>query len=123
MIDDATLDALAANAKSAILEHEVPGKSLLTRRWAMMAVEARTVEALVEEVRSLRGAIASQDARERAAGEKCSVPYDEHGCDWPDAAAEKIVFLRAEIEDLKRVQAFNTSRNFAPGLREQGSRT
>lgn len=58
------LDALASNAKKAIQEHEVPGKSLLTRRWAMVAVEARTIEALVEEVRESRAQLARLLVRE-----------------------------------------------------------
>src|SRR4051812_44435244 len=55
----------------------------------------RCVECLRGDVWLLRGAMDSQDHRERLAGEKCGVPYAEHGCDWPDAAAEEVLRLRA----------------------------
>ena len=45
---------------------------------------------------TLRGAMAAQDERERLAGERCGVPCELHGCDWPEAVA-------AEVERLRRI--------------------
>ena len=53
-------------------------------------------------IRELEGAMDSQDNREREAGEKCDIPYSEHGCDWPDAAADRIIFLRSENQRLRQ---------------------
>lgn len=48
----------------------------------------------------LRGSIAAQDERERLAGEKCGVDWEMHGCDWPDAVAERVLWLRSEVDRL-----------------------
>lgn len=37
------------------------------------------------------GAMGAQDERERVAGELCGVNAMEHGCDWPNAVAERLV--------------------------------
>lgn len=66
--------------------------------WAL----ARIAE-LEQEAAMLRGAMLAQDNREKAAGERCGVPYHEHGCDWPDAAAD-------EIETLKKLLAGQAER-------------
>jgi hypothetical protein len=62
---------------------------------------------LVAERENLRGAMAAQDGRERAAGEKCGVSYDIHGCDWPDAVAEEVnrlcgIYDRARSAETER---------------------
>jgi hypothetical protein len=54
----------------------------------------RRAQAAEAEVGLLRGAIEAQDGRERAAGAACGVPYEEHGCDWPNAVAEEVARLR-----------------------------
>jgi hypothetical protein len=51
-------------------------------------------ESLLKQIELLKGAIAAQDSRELLAGIKCGVPYEEHGCDWPDAVADKVLELR-----------------------------
>lgn len=61
----------------------------------------QTVSELEENLRLVRGAMAAQDAREKKAGEVCGVSYDEYGCDWPDAAAERIINLKKELEFYK----------------------
>ncbi len=53
--------------------------------------------ALRAEHATLRGALAAQDEREKQAGERCGVPYELHGCDWPDAVAEKLTALRGAL--------------------------
>lgn len=53
----------------------------------------------------LKGAMRAQDDREKAAGEKCGVDYAQWGCDWPDAAAEKILDLRRQLKSLRRIVA------------------
>ena len=57
------------------------------------------------EVRTLRaglddayGSMAAQDEREKVAGEMCGVMYHLHGCDWPDAVAERVVALEAQAK-------------------------
>lgn len=42
-----------------------------------------------------------QDQLEKEAGVKCNVDYDIFGCDWPDAAANRIIFLRERIKKLE----------------------
>jgi hypothetical protein len=56
------------------------------------------VNALERERDLARGAMAAQDMREMAAGDKCGVPYHKHGCDWPDAAAEQLLATRRELQ-------------------------
>lgn len=48
------------------------------------------VQALVAEIRLFRGAMDAQDERERQASERCGVPYEQYGCDWPDAVADEV---------------------------------
>lgn len=55
------------------------------------------------ELETSRGASAAQDERERVAGKLCGVPYEEHGCDWPDAAAEKLVFFRDGLKQVEHI--------------------
>jgi hypothetical protein len=64
------------------------GLDMLTRPLAERAQAAES------EVSLLRGTIEAQDGRERAAGAACGVPYEEHGCDWPNAVAEEVARLR-----------------------------
>jgi len=45
-----------------------------------------------------RGAIAAQGEREQQAGERCGVPTLIHGCDWPDAVAEKVIAQRSALQ-------------------------
>lgn len=49
--------------------------------------------------RRVRRLLAAQDEREKAAGAKCSVPYEQHGCDWPDAVADEVLALRARVAE------------------------
>ena len=64
------------------------------------AAHARIVEQL-EEIALLKGAMAAQDEREQKAGERCGVPYEQHGCDWPDWMAEKVLSQAARIAQLE----------------------
>lgn len=79
--------------------------------------------ALETEAAKLRGAMDSQDNREREAGEKCGVSYLENGCDWPDAVAEKVLALRCENERLRtiiaqaREQFTDSERPFYAGMK------
>jgi len=60
--------------------------------------EARVALAAAEnECYLLKGAMAAQDGREQAAGERCGVSALEHGCDWPDAVADSVVDLRRQL--------------------------
>ena len=64
------------------------------------AAHARIVEQL-EEITLLKGAMAAQDEREQKAGERCGVSYEQHGCDWPDWMAEKVLSQSARIAELE----------------------
>lgn len=67
----------------------------------------RTIQRdLEEKIELTRGAMQSQDGREREAGERCGVDYNEFGCDWPAAAADKINFLRTALAEAQRVVAY-----------------
>jgi hypothetical protein len=57
---------------------------------------------LRQRVGELQGALAAQDQRERKAGEKCGVSYQEHGCDWPDAIAERLAWSQHRVKDLQQ---------------------
>jgi hypothetical protein len=57
-----------------------------------------------QEIALLKGAIAAQDERERKAGERCAVPYEQHGCDWPDWMAEKLLSQAARIAQLEALK-------------------
>ena len=50
----------------------------------------------------LQGALTAQDRREQEAGKACGVLWEEHGCDWPMAVAEKVIALRALLTELRR---------------------
>jgi hypothetical protein len=54
------------------------------------------IERLTAERDAIRGAMESQDERERQAGIACGILWDEWGCDWPAAVAERIIHLRRE---------------------------
>ena len=69
---------------------------------AFIAHARQDIPKLLTEIDHLRGAIAAQDDRARQAGEACGVPYELHGCGWPDAVAEEVQVLRADIASLKR---------------------
>lgn len=56
---------------------------------------------LTAEVATLRGAMAAQIERERVAGERCGVPYEQHGCDWLEWVADEVLKLRAENAALR----------------------
>jgi hypothetical protein len=46
----------------------------------------------------LRGAMQAQDERELRAAAACGVPYEQHGCDWPDAVADAVLALRSALD-------------------------
>jgi hypothetical protein len=56
---------------------------------------------LKDEYKLLQGAMNAQDEREKQAGINCGVHYNEHGCDWPFAVAEKLVAAKREIARLR----------------------
>jgi hypothetical protein len=63
--------------------------------------------AYVREVELLRGAMRAQDERQRLAGEKCGVPYAEHGCDWPDAVSDLLIETRqAQLEQARLISGY-----------------
>jgi len=68
----------------------------------VLAKKRALTEALAEVV-LLRGAIAAQDEREKAAGILCGVPYEQHGCDWPDWVAEELNYQRSQAEHWQRM--------------------
>lgn len=57
-----------------------------------------------ERAEKAEGAMAAQDERERLAGERCGISTEEHGCDWPDAVAERVVHLRDRLHDAKAAE-------------------
>lgn len=81
---------------------------------ALVVAARNALPALLAEVRASRaeiaglradlamasGTIHAQDERERRAGERCGITYEQHGCDWPDAMAEEVLRLRAERDAL-----------------------
>lgn len=88
---------------SYMVEHcEDCGDLVLCEYHSLASVAAEMKDILQAEIAMLRGAIAAQDDRARKAGERCGVPYELHGCDWPDAMAEEVQVVRAEIASLKR---------------------
>jgi hypothetical protein len=54
-------------------------------------------ELMVRSLALLAGSIDAQDEREQQAGERCGVSRAEHGCDWPDAVAERVLVLTAAL--------------------------
>lgn len=60
------------------------------------------VERLQRDLDLARGAMQAQDNREKAAGEKCGVPYASGGCDWPDEVAEEVLRLQRENDELRK---------------------
>lgn len=67
----------------------------------LVCTQAAEIELLKDTLAGLRSAMTKQTERERRAGEHCHVPYVVHGCEWPDAVAERILFLEAEVAALK----------------------
>jgi len=53
--------------------------------------------ALEADLELARGAMRAQDEREQQAGARCGVPWEQHGCDWPDGAATEVLALRADL--------------------------
>ena len=49
---------------------------------------------LEAQIQFLRTDILAQRKREIEAGALCDLPYEWHGCDWPNAAAQMILWLR-----------------------------
>ena len=67
----------------------------------IIASQTAIIAQQAEEIALLKGTIASQDEREKKAGERCGVPYEQHGCDWPDWMAEKVLSQAARIAELE----------------------
>lgn len=65
-----------------------------------MAAQLKELQDLKQELALVKGAMNAQDERERAAGQLCGIPYEEHGCDWPDAVADAL-----NVERKKRLEA------------------
>lgn len=59
---------------------------------------AELLAKVTEEVKTLRGAIAAQDARDLAACERVGIP--PQGCDTADELADEVLGLKAELADL-----------------------
>jgi len=97
-VDD-TAELRAENARLAAERDAHGDRDMLLAEWNKAAAERD----------DLRGAMAAQDGRERAAGEKCGVPYDIHGCDWPDAVAEEVNRLRSELKYCNSMNASLTT--------------
>jgi hypothetical protein len=87
-------------------------RDAVDRLWSTLAGRLSDSEKEVERLRAelslVRGAMAAQDERERKAGERCGVPYEQHGCDWPEWVADEVLKLRERlkpkpvvIEDMK----------------------
>lgn len=77
---------------------------------ARKATEERSAK-LENDVRLLRGSVEAQDEREQRAGEKCGEPWHLNGCDWPDAVADVILGLKADLastrDAIARVRAIH----------------
>jgi hypothetical protein len=58
-----------------------------------------------DDLEILIGAMSAQDERESQAGVKCGVPYENHGCDWPNGVADEVLRLRRRVEELEGVQS------------------
>jgi hypothetical protein len=56
------------------------------------------------ELATAKGAISAQDEREANAGVKCGVAYELSGCDWPDAVADEVLRLKADLAALREVE-------------------
>lgn len=61
--------------------------------------EVQIFTKLHKQIWDLEGALDSQDERMRKAGKACGILFEEHGCDWPDAVAERLVHLRTRHAD------------------------
>jgi hypothetical protein len=96
-------DGWFAESQRAVRQAQELGKALRVRTneydrlRAELAEKQRYILDIEYELLNTRGAMASQDERERAAGEKCGVLYEHHGCDWPDAVAEEVLRLHSEL--------------------------
>lgn len=98
--DAARAEAQESATKVIQLEAQINGPDGFAT-WNDAAVHERMLRVKAEaEVDLLRGAMTAQDDRERQAGEKCGVDYATSGCDWPDAVADRVLHLRAEVERL-----------------------
>lgn len=71
------------------------------------------VDGLRAQVAELRGAMAAQDQREAKAGERCGVSPIEYGCDWPDAVADEVLSLRAQLRQAEAAVDALTKRSDA----------
>lgn len=56
-----------------------------------------------EQIRLLKQTLDAQDEREKEAGKRCGVPWEEWGCDWPDRMADVVIDLRNKIDELKNI--------------------
>ena len=65
------------------------------------ARDVKDMHAAYEQRDEAFGAMRAQDERERLAGDKCGVSALEHGCDWPDAVAERLMQMRNERDRLR----------------------
>lgn len=57
-----------------------------------------SLRALCDSHELLRGTVAAQDGREKAAGDKCRISWVESGCDWPDYVADSVLELRHQLD-------------------------
>lgn len=64
---------------------------------ASLQLNARRADALAAKLEECRGAMRAQDEREQRAGDRCGVSRAAHGCDWPDAVAEALLFARLAV--------------------------
>lgn len=74
---------------------------------------------LEKEIRLVRGAMAAQDEREQLAGARLGIPWEESGCDWPDAVADAFEALRARLAPAVityRVEQQLASGGWVPGF-------
>lgn len=67
------------------------------------ATKSNELEKALRENELLRGAMKAQDERESIAGAVCDVPRSEYGCDWPHEMADRLIAMRNENADLKRL--------------------
>lgn len=76
--------------------------ALYAEPWKSTLLNAvQSIERLQQGNAELRGAMAAQDEREKSAGETCGVPYELHGCDWPDGVATEVLTLRRQVAALR----------------------
>ena len=69
---------------------------------AMTHYIAKHMTAAIDEATAqLKGTIAAQDERERLAGDRCGIHYEQYGCDWPECVADEVLKLRSRIAELE----------------------